>query len=169
MRCDWQNNQASLGYTNPRDAICPLGFALGAVPAVVAAKAQATKPQTVIHAPAVDNTKPAITVDKAATPPKITPKKVVSFMEAMLLSPRVTPEVEAARIAICDGCDKLANGRCSMCNCKVKAEGFQITNLAHYAENLPKWGCKHPLRGYTDPAGKKLGWPLQTSATPPAV
>lgn len=86
----------------------------------------------------------------------------------MLLSPRVSPEVEAARLAICAQCDRRrvpTNGDppyCGECDCKVSDEGWRLTNLAAYAENLPKWGCKHPLRGYTDPTGKKLGWPLNT-------
>jgi hypothetical protein len=150
LRMDWQNNAAGTVYTNPRDTICPLRFKLGEVPAI---KTLAKTP------PAPTNQKPAVTAAKA-----------VSFFQAMLLSPRVAPEVEAARQAICEGCDKRGtDGKtswCNVCGCGVGADVRSILNLAHYSENLPKWGCKHPLRGYTDPQDKKLGWPLPTSPAP---
>ena len=98
--------------------------------------------------------------------PPVTAKNVASFLEAMLLSPRVSPEVEAQRLAICEKCDKrktpaLGEPFCGMCGCQVSREGWRVRDLTHYEENLPKWGCKHPLRSYKHKiTNQEYGWPL---------
>lgn len=92
--------------------------------------------------------------------------QVFSFLKALVSGARVPPDVRAMREAICADCDKLripADGSpayCGMCGCQVSADAWQVRNLAAYEENLPHWGCKHPLRGWTDPSGKRIGWPL---------
>jgi hypothetical protein len=98
--------------------------------------------------------------------PSVTPTMVASFLQAMLTSAKVSPEVEAARLAICEKCDRYVKpddgspAFCGMCGCKVSTEGWRIMNLAAYVENLPQWGCKNPLRGWTKPDGAKVGWAL---------
>jgi hypothetical protein len=156
LRMDWQNAQAGTDYTNPRDTICPLKFKLGEAPPAVLAKAQAQQ-----GAPKTDdpNVRPPVTAAQAA-----------SFLQAMLISRRVSDEVEAERVAICNTCDKRGtDGKtswCNVCGCGVGADVRSILNLAHYEENLPKWGCKHPLRRYRDPAGKLLGWLFAPQSAP---
>jgi len=146
IRCDWQNARTTptaanpAGWTNPRDAVCPLAFALGVVPPPVEAAAKAKKAaQQAAPAAAAAPSKPPVTVAQAA-----------SFVQAMLTSPRVTADVVTARLATCIACEhrRIPADRtppyCDMCGCKVSSQGWQITNLASYQENLPKWGCKHP-------------------------
>jgi hypothetical protein len=83
--------------------------------------------------------------------PLPTPVQVKTFVQAMFTAKRVAPEIVEQRIAICRQCDKrrvTPQGIewCRNCNCKVSSKSKEIMNLAAYEENLPKWGCKHPLR-----------------------
>jgi hypothetical protein len=98
--------------------------------------------------------------------PTHTLKEAATYAQAVLTGKKVTPEVQAQREAICAKCDMLkipADGTpafCGICKCQVSKESKQIRNLAAYEENLPKWGCKHPFRGWTGPQGQKPGWPV---------
>ena len=90
--------------------------------------------------------------------------QIKTFVWAMLTGKYVSPEVVAQRIAICRQCDMCRITPrgiewCGICGCKVGHQDRQIDNLAVYEENLPKWGCKHPLRM------KGKGWPLRVAST----
>lgn len=141
----WQDRQEQRGWQNPREAACPEGFALWETPLPLALAQQQ---------------------EAEVEKPPVTVAKVASFAEAVLTSPRVSPEVEAERLSICDRCEHRkvpSDGTppfCGLCGCKVSKEGWQVRNLAHYEENLPKWGCKHPQRGWVRPDGTTAGWPL---------
>lgn len=145
----WQTSQVKDGFTDPHDVVCPLGFKLGERPV------KFVKAADVKHEVAAEVKRP-----------DITPSKVASFVEAMLTAPRVSNEVEQTRLLVCSTCSMRkvpTNGTapyCGMCGCKVSSEGWRITNLASYEESIPKWGCKHPFRGWTGPNGEKPGWPL---------
>lgn len=89
--------------------------------------------------------------------------QVKHFALAIFRGEFAPAEVVAQRITICRQCDKLRMTSagiewCGVCGCKVSRKDREITNLAAYEENLPKWGCKHPLRKQ----GK--GWPIAPSA-----
>lgn len=107
-------------------------------------------------APARTAPRPAGIIASAAT-----------FAQAALTGTYVSDEVRAQREAICATCDKGVDDkdgrRCSVCGCGVSPRRRKIANLAAYAEELPKWGCKHPERG------KGKGWPLPVlTSSPPA-
>jgi hypothetical protein len=77
--------------------------------------------------------------------------QVKTLAEAMFTGKFVAPEIVAQRMANCRTCDKLRVTPqgvewCGVCGCRVSRKDREITNLAAYEENLPKWGCKHPLR-----------------------
>ena len=99
--------------------------------------------------------KPSTVVERRPLP---TVGQVKTFAQAMFTAKRVAPEIVEQRIAICRQCDKrrvtpAGVEWCRNCGCKVSRKSKEIMNLAAYEENLPKWGCKHPLRKQ----GK--GWP----------
>jgi hypothetical protein len=76
---------------------------------------------------------------------------VKTFAEAMFTGKYVAPEIVAQRMAICRQCvmrriTTAGVDWCGACGCRVSRKDREITNLAAYEENLPKWGCKHPLR-----------------------
>lgn len=56
--------------------------------------------------------------------------------------PRATDEQIAARYAICQGCEFLADGACSRCGCPVQRESKFISKLSWANEKCPvgKWG-----------------------------
>lgn len=84
--------------------------------------------------------------------PAPTIKQAASFAQAMLTGTLVSEDVLKERLAICAGCDLFREDRktgvrfCGVCGCGIKAELKRGANLAAFAENLPKWGCKHPAR-----------------------
>lgn len=93
--------------------------------------------------------------------PPPTMGQVKTFAQAILTGKYVVPEVVAVRLEICRRCEKrrvtpTGIEWCGICGCKVGDKSRQLDNLAAYEENLPKWGCKHPLRRQ----GK--GWPLSS-------
>ena len=114
---------------------------------------------------------PAVKPDPNAKPP-ITAAKVASFVEAMLTAPAVSKEVEAQRQAICAKCDKRKLDKkgspfCGLCGCSVAVDGWKLMHLTHYEENLPKWGCKHPLRQFKHKTtNQEYGWPLPVQGEP---
>ncbi len=82
-----------------------------------------------------------------------------TFARAILTGKYVAREVVAQRLEICRRCEKRRITQagvewCGMCGCKVGRKDRELDNLAAYEEKLPKWGCKHPLRG------EGRGWPL---------
>lgn len=96
--------------------------------------------------------------------PTTTLRQVKTFAEAVIAGRYVAAEVVAERVAVCQQCDKKRVTRagvewCAVCGCKVSRKEKEVTNLAAYVENLPKWGCKHPLRK------KGHGWPLPAAST----
>ncbi len=77
--------------------------------------------------------------------------QAAAFIEAALTGRYISAEIARERQQTCAGCEfKRVNaegtGWCGVCGCKVSAREREITNLAAYEENLPKWGCKHPGR-----------------------
>lgn len=168
LQCRMQNpvfrkTMQSRGFTDPSKAVCPKKLPLNQVPPAAAKKlaenkaaiaAQAAKPKPVPVDPR-----------SVASQPKHTAAQAASFLEAMLTSPKVSADVEAARLAICDKCEHLRIPKdgtpsfCGLCGCQVSKEAWRVRNLAAYTENLPKWGCKHPQRGWKRPDGSMAGWP----------
>jgi hypothetical protein len=85
--------------------------------------------------------------------------QIKTFTQAVFTGKYAPVEVVAERVVICRQCGMrritpAGIEWCGICGCKVGRQDRQIDNLAAYEENLPKWGCKHPLRGQ----GK--GWPV---------
>ncbi len=83
--------------------------------------------------------------------PALTLGQVKTFTQAIFSGKYAAPEVVAQRMAVCRACEKLRVTPtgvewCGACGCRVSRKDREITNLAAYEENLPKWGCKHPLR-----------------------
>ena len=100
--------------------------------------------------------RPAATVQARPAP---TVAQVKTFAQAIFSGKYAAPEIVAQRMVICRKCDKLRVTPagvvwCGACGCRVSRKDREITNLAAYEENLPKWGCKHPLRK------KGKGWPM---------
>lgn len=90
--------------------------------------------------------KPPPTLGRAAT-----------LVRAMIGGRQVSLLVQEERTATCLSCSfrRVApDGAswCAQCGCDVTSERGRVVNLASYQENLPHWGCKHPLRG------QGLGW-----------
>jgi hypothetical protein len=173
----WQDHMAAQGFQNPRDAVCPEGFPLWQTPPPLLAAQQSqssgdapNQPPRSAESDAASRGSGIPAATGSARPP-VTLKKILSLFQAILLSSRVTEEVEQQRLTICATCDRRrvpTDGTppyCGMCGCKVSEEGWQLRNLTHYAENLPKWGCKHPFRGWTGPRGQKPGWPLPSASS----
>jgi hypothetical protein len=139
---------------------CPYGVAWDAL--VQPPRHDASEAQKVV----------GMVVEAMGKRPPITAAKVASFVEAMLTAPRVSKEVEAQRLAICEKCDKRKldkNGEpfCGLCGCSVAKDGWKLMHLTHYEENLPKWGCKHPLRNYKHKiTNQEYGWPLPVQGEP---
>lgn len=84
--------------------------------------------------------------------PVPTVAQVKNFAMAIFSGKFAVAEIVAQRMATCRQCDKLRVSPagvewCGVCGCRVSRKDREITNLAAYEENLPKWGCKHPLRG----------------------
>ena len=78
-------------------------------------------------------------------------KQIKTFAQAVFFGTYASPEVVAQRMAICQRCDmrRVTLGGvewCGVCGCKVSRKDREIDNVAAYEENLPSWGCKHPLR-----------------------
>lgn len=85
-------------------------------------------------------------------------KRSVSFVKALAMGKKVDDRIRLERESICLKCHYLnKRNRCSLCGCKVR-QVLDVLNLSAYEENLPDWGCKHPLRL----VGK--GWPLNDEA-----
>lgn len=89
--------------------------------------------------------------------------QIKTFAQAMFTGKYAAPEVVMQRLEICRRCGKrritpTGIEWCGICGCKVGNKSRQLDNLAAYEENLPKWGCKHPLRK------KGKGWPVAQSA-----
>lgn len=108
--------------------------------------------------------------------------QVKTFAQAMFSGKFAASDVVAQRMAICRKCDKLRVTPtgvvwCGACGCRVSRKDREITNLAAYEENLPKWGCKHPLRkkgkGWGAISGQlstiAIGVPPKGSAVPRQV
>ena len=84
--------------------------------------------------------------------------KLLSFAQAVATGKYVSKEIKKQREEECKKCEKKRTDRsgidfCGMCGCSVSSLSTNIKNLAAYEENLPKWGCKHPLRNR-----KGFGW-----------
>ena len=78
---------------------------------------------------------------------------VLSLAEAVFTGSYVSEEIAQERLAICEECyykklNKDNNVYCGLCGCRVLYPTWKAINLAAYEENLPKWGCKHPHRGF---------------------
>jgi hypothetical protein len=162
----WQDHMGSGDFQNPRDAVCPEGFKLWETPLPLTLAMQKASGATV-----GDTLRTALQKSPSPRPP-VTAGKVATFLEAMLLAPRVSAEVEAQRLAICEKCDKRKMDKdgtpfCSMCGCSVAKDGWKFLHLTHYEENLPKWGCKHPFRNHKHKiTNQEYGWPLPVQGEP---
>lgn len=75
----------------------------------------------------------------------------LNLVKAVIWGTSVPDEIRDQRQKICLSCDKyrvdrFGYGHCGLCGCGVSSEVNRVLNLTAYVENLPSWGCKHPLR-----------------------
>lgn len=88
-------------------------------------------------------------------------EKAKTFIEAQLTAKRVPLEVIQERYKTCQECqyhkvDPNKNEYCGLgCGCTTKPKFGLIKSLTEVEENLPKWGCKHPLRGRRNKGWKR--------------
>ena len=78
-------------------------------------------------------------------------KEVATFIQALTTGTLVSKEIQDERIATCMACRNLRRDRfnanfCGLCGCQVANRITNVLNITAYEEELPKWGCKHPLR-----------------------
>lgn len=80
-------------------------------------------------------------------------QKAITFFEAQVTGKRVSLEIVNERVATCQQCQHRkvspkGTPFCGMgCGCPTEPKNSAILkSLVEIEENLPKWGCKHPLR-----------------------
>lgn len=75
--------------------------------------------------------------------------RAASMVKTVAKQNRVSQEIAEKRVAICESCpysEKVSEEkpmRCTLCGCGLTKK-LGVFNLASYAEDLPKSGCKHP-------------------------
>jgi len=90
-------------------------------------------------------------------PPSLS--QAATLAHALIRGRQVSLLVQQERIETCFRCnfrrlDENGVPWCGQCGCGIASERSRIGNLASYYENLPSWGCKHPLRS------QGLGWKI---------